>query len=43
MYITQSIIVILIAVAAVLWLFRKSFFPKKFKSSDCGDGDCGCH
>ncbi|WP_213524077.1 FeoB-associated Cys-rich membrane protein [Nonlabens sp.] len=43
MYIAQTIIVILIAVAAVIWLLRKSLFPKKFHSSDCGDGDCGCH
>jgi len=43
MYIAQTIIVILIAVVAVIWLLRKSLFPKKFHSSDCGDGDCGCH
>jgi hypothetical protein len=43
MYIVQTIIVVLLAVAAILWLFRKSIFPKKFDSSDCGDGDCGCH
>ncbi|WP_405378293.1 FeoB-associated Cys-rich membrane protein [Nonlabens sp. Asnod3-A02] len=43
MEIFQTISVFVIAVVAILWLFRKSIFPKKFNSSGCGDGDCGCH
>lgn len=39
----QYILLAVAAIGAVLWLFRKSFFPKKYDSGNCGDGDCGCH
>ncbi|BAO54643.1 hypothetical protein [Nonlabens marinus] len=43
MIIFQYILLGLAVSGAVLWLFRKQLFPKKYKSGDCGDGDCGCH
>ncbi|AGC76390.1 attachment p12 family protein [Nonlabens dokdonensis] len=43
MYIAQTILVVLIAVIALVWLLRKFIFPNKYNSSNCGDGDCGCH
>ncbi|KQC32177.1 hypothetical protein AAU57_01710 [Nonlabens sp. YIK11] len=36
-------IVILLLIAAVVWLFRKKLFPSRYNSNNCGDGDCGCH
>jgi hypothetical protein len=39
----QYIFLAAAAIGAVVWLFRKQLFPKKYNSSNCGDGDCGCH
>lgn len=39
----QYAVVIVIVIGALLWLFRKTLFPKRYSSNNCGDGDCGCH
>jgi hypothetical protein len=43
MIIIQYILLALAVIGALLWLFRKQLFPKKYDSGNCGDGDCGCH
>lgn len=42
MIILQYILIVIAAVGAIAWLFRKQLFPSK-KSTGCGTGDCGCH